>query len=189
MTDAVNLEVRVGQLSLPNPILSASGCCGYGHEFAELFALSRLGGLTAKALSLEPRVGNAPPRVAEVDSGMLNAVGLQNPGWDAWAREDLPWMLEQDVAIIQNVVGHTVDDYVELSRRLDGTGCARSSSTSPVPTSPTGLASAPMRGASRPDPRVREVTTKPLWVKLTPQVSSIVDTARAAARAAPTRSA
>ncbi|MDI9469549.1 MAG: dihydroorotate dehydrogenase [Bacillota bacterium] len=179
-----DLTTAVAGLTLPNPIIPASGCAGYGREFARHFELRLLGGLAAKALSLEPRRGNPPPRVAEAASGMLNAVGLQNPGWDLWVRDELPWMLEQGVTLIQNIVGHQVDDYVELARRLDTTAVDVIEINLSCPNVADGMSfGAEPAGVETVTAAVRAVTSKPLWVKLTPQTASIAATAAAAARA------
>ncbi len=184
MDASPDLTTVVNGLALPNPIIPASGCAGYGHELACHFELSRLGGLAAKALSLEPRCGNPPPRVAEAAAGMLNAVGLQNPGWDQWVSEELPWMQAQGVTLIQNIVGHTVEDYVELARRLDGTAVDAIEINLSCPNVADGMSfgAEPAR-VEAVTAAVRAVTRKPLWVKLTPQTASIAATAAAAARA------
>lgn len=90
-----DLKVTVAGVELKNPVITASGSFGFGREYAEFYPLSRLGGISCKGLTLLPRQGNPPPRIAETPSGMLNAVGLQNPGVDAFLRDELPWLKEQ----------------------------------------------------------------------------------------------
>src|SRR6266446_1063755 len=116
---AVDLSVRVGALRLRNPILAASGTFGYGLEFAHLVDLNRLGGLVTKGLSREPIEGAPAPRLCETPSGMLNAVGLQNVGVRAFVEQKLPVLRKFDTAVIANVFGYTLEDYVEVIRVLE----------------------------------------------------------------------
>ena len=114
------LNVHLPGLDLTNPIMPASGCFGFGQEYARYFELTRLGSIMVKATTLEPRLGNPVPRVAESPSGMLNAIGLQNPGLDVVLAERLPW-LEQHapgLPIIANVAGTTTSDYVAVAERI-----------------------------------------------------------------------
>ncbi len=115
----VDLTVQVGAVRLRNPILAASGTFGYGVEFAHLVDLNRLGGVVVKGLSREPMEGAPAPRLCETPSGMLNAVGLQNIGVRAFVAEKLPVLRKYDTAIIANVFGYSVEDYVEVIRVLE----------------------------------------------------------------------
>ena len=119
----MDLRVSVGSVSLKNPIIAASGTFGYGIEFAHLVNLNRLGGIVVKGLSAQPMAGNPAPRMCETPSGMVNAIGLQNIGVRAFVAEKLPKLRQFDTAIIANVFGHTISDYVEVirsSRRCRG---------------------------------------------------------------------
>lgn len=116
------LEVRLGPLRLKNPVVTAAGTFGYGREAAAFYDLGVLGAVTVKGLSLEPWPGNPPPRAVETPAGMLNAIGLQNPGVDHFVHNDLPWLRRFDVPVIANVVGKTEAEYVEVARRLDAAG-------------------------------------------------------------------
>lgn len=177
----IDLSVRVGEVELKNPLIAASGCFGFGRDAARYMDISKLGGIAAKAVTTEPRRGNAPVRVAETASGMLNAVGLQNPGIDAYLRNELPFMEAHDVFVIQNIAGDSVEDYVELARRLQPTSVPVLEMNLSCPNVQHGLSF----GA---DPKlilevvtaVRAVWDRALWVKLTPNITSIVEAAEAA---------
>ncbi|MEE9292023.1 MAG: dihydroorotate dehydrogenase, partial [Acidobacteriota bacterium] len=117
---AIDLSVKVGPLHLKNPILTASGTFGYGLEFLPFLKLSDLGGFVTKGLSLRPRRGNAPARTCETPSGMLNAIGLANIGVEAFLNDKLPELRRHDTAVIANVFGETLEEYVAVSRRLNG---------------------------------------------------------------------
>ena len=118
-SDPVDLSVQVGALRLQNPVITASGTFGYGVEFAHLVDLSRLGGIVTKGISREPIEGAPPPRLCETPSGMLNAVGLQNVGVDAFLKEKLPVLRKYNTHIIVNVFGHCLEDYLEVVRKLE----------------------------------------------------------------------
>ncbi|MBQ6569567.1 MAG: dihydroorotate dehydrogenase, partial [Clostridia bacterium] len=104
-----------------NPVFTASGTFGFGREFAELYPLSKLGGISCKGITLLPREGNPPPRIAETPSGLLNAVGLQNPGADHFIECDLPWLKQQNTGIIANIAGNTIADYAALAEKFSDT--------------------------------------------------------------------
>ena len=112
------LSVELPGLSLKNPVMPASGCFGFGREFSQLYDLSELGAIMIKATTVEPRFGNATPRVAETPGGMLNAIGLQNPGLEKVIEEELPWLEQFDVPIIANMAGSYEEDYVEVAREI-----------------------------------------------------------------------
>ena len=114
-----DLRIKIGSLLLKNPVLMASGTCGYGSEFDDFLDLSRLGGIIVKGTTLEPREGNPYPRMAETASGMLNTVGLQNKGIDYFEKNIYPRLSQYDTHVIVNVNGNTVEEYAELSRRID----------------------------------------------------------------------
>ena len=117
-----SLEVRVGNLVMRNPVMTASGTAGYGEELAEFFDLGRLGAFVTKAITVEPREGNPTPRLAETRAGMVNAIGLANVGLERFLDEKLPWLRQRDVPVIVNVAGRTLDEYVRVAGRLDAAG-------------------------------------------------------------------
>ena len=113
------LSVNVGNVSLKSPIILASGTCNFGRELAEYYDLSILGGISSKGLTIKPRAGNPGVRVAECDSGMLNSVGLQNPGVDYFIENDLDFMKDSGAAVIVNVAGHSYEDYIDMVTKLN----------------------------------------------------------------------
>lgn len=113
------LAVDIGGIKLKNPVMTASGTFGFGQEYAQFYDLSLLGGLVVKGTTLNPRLGNPPPRIAETPAGMLNSVGLQNPGVDYVIEKELPWLSKYDVSVIVNVSGHSLEEYGEIVERLD----------------------------------------------------------------------
>jgi dihydroorotate dehydrogenase (NAD+) catalytic subunit len=184
---AVDLTVQVGALRLRNPILAASGTFGYGLEFADLVDLNCLGGFVTKGLSKEPMEGAPAPRLCETPSGMLNAVGLQNVGVRAFVAEKLPVLRSFDTAIIANVFGNCLEDYVEVIRVLEGAeGVAAYELNISCPNVKKGGVQfgadpglvAEVVGAAR-----KAAARRPLWVKLSPLVTDIGLIARAAERA------
>ena len=115
-----NLSVNICGVNFKNPVIAASGTFGFGKEFNEIYDIGVLGGISTKGLTLEPRLGNPTPRIAEGYGVILNAVGLQNPGVDVFLREDLDFLKSKNIAIITNVAGRTIDDYAGICARLDG---------------------------------------------------------------------
>ncbi len=113
-----NYSTSLGTTTLPNPILTASGCAGSGKELAQFFPLTELGAIVTKSIMLKPRSGRATPRMAETPSGMLNAIGLQGPGLDLFIENDLPWLADQGARTIVSIAGETVEDYAVLARRI-----------------------------------------------------------------------
>jgi dihydroorotate dehydrogenase (NAD+) catalytic subunit len=179
----IDLRVSVGTVHLKNPIIAASGTFAYGIEFAELVDLNRLGGLVVKGLSLEPMAGAPAPRMRETTGGMINAIGLQNIGVRAFVAEKLPELRPYQTEIIANVFGHTMREYVEVIRILEGAeGLAAYELNISCPNVERGGAEygtdpvlvAEVVGAARAAAR------RPLWVKLSPSVGNIALTAKAA---------
>ena len=115
-----NLSVNICGVSFKNPVIAASGTFGFGKEFDEIYDIGVLGGISTKGLTLEPRLGNPTPRIAEGHGVILNAVGLQNPGVDAFLRDDLAFLKSKNIAVIANVAGRTIDDYAAICAKLDG---------------------------------------------------------------------
>ena len=116
-----NLSVEVAGVTLKNPIIPASGVFGYGREYEQLFPLSLLGGIATKGTTGQPRPGNPAPRIAETTGGMLNSVGLQNPGIDAFLKRELPNLLTKDTVILANIAGSTIEECVSIAEKLDQT--------------------------------------------------------------------
>src|SRR5437879_3314661 len=181
---AVDLSVKVGALRLRNPILAASGTFGYGIEFAHLVDLNRLGGFVVKGLSREPIEGAPAPRLCETPSGMLNAVGLQNIGVRAFVTEKLPLLRKYDTAVLANVFGYCLEDYVEVIRTLeDAEGLAGYELNISCPNVKKGgmqFGSDPAQVAEVVATARKAAARRPLWVKLSPLVADIGLIARAA---------
>ncbi len=181
---APDLSVRLGPLSLPNPVMLASGTCSYGIEMEPHVDLTRLGAVVVKGLSLEPSDGNPPPRIVETPSGMLNAIGLENIGVEAFVRDKLPVLRERGARVIVNVYGKTEDEYRRLAAVLEAEEgvCGLELNVSCPNVSRGGLLFGQDPAATRRlVARVRKATTKPLFVKLSPNVTDIEKIARAAA--------
>ena len=178
-----DLSVEVGAVRLKNPVLTASGTFGSGLEFLPFLQLSQLGGIVAKGLSPRPRKGNPPERIVETPSGMLNAIGLQNVGVDAFIGEKLPQLRRHDTAIVANVFGETEGEYVEVCRKLDeAQGVAAIELNVSCPNTEAGgmIFGNDAPSLARITRACRRATRLPLWVKLSPNVTDIRDTAKAA---------
>ena len=176
-------RVTLCGIELSNPVIPASGCFGYGHEFAELYDINCLGSLSCKGTTLHPRFGNPTPRIAEAPAGLLNAVGLQNPGVDAVIREELPKLQKVfHKPILANVSGFSVEEYVETCRRFDAceqVGWIELNISCPnVHGGGMSFGTDPAC-AAEVTRAVRNAVKKPLIVKLTPNVTDIVAVARA----------
>jgi dihydroorotate dehydrogenase (NAD+) catalytic subunit len=177
----VNLGFSLGDLRFKNPVLAASGTFGYGSEFDDFFDLSRLGGIILKGTTLEPREGNPYPRMTETPSGMLNAVGLQNKGVDYFEKHIYPDILSYDTNLIVNVNGSYIEDYIALAERIDKLEKVRAIelNISCPNVKMGGMAfGTNMTSAREVTREVRAVYSKKLIVKLSPNVTNIVDFAR-----------
>lgn len=178
----MNLKVTLPGLNLKNPIIPASGCFGFGREFAEFYDLSILGGIAIKSVTLEKRYGNPTPRIAETPMGMLNAIGLQNPGVDVIKEKELPWLAQFDTEILVNVAGACEEDYVEVVKRLNEvenvSAFELNISCPNVKHGGIGLGTQPQL-AAKVTRMVKEVAQKPVYVKLSPNVTNIVEIAKA----------
>lgn len=176
------LEVNLPGLQLKNPIMPASGCFGFGREYSNLYDLSKLGAIMIKATTVEPRFGNPTPRVAETTSGMLNAIGLQNPGLKKVVGEELPWLSQFDVPIIANVAGSVEEDYVavakEISKASNVAALELNISCPNVKTGGIAFGTIP-EVAKELTKKVKEVSEVPVYVKLSPNVTNIVEMAKA----------
>jgi dihydroorotate dehydrogenase (NAD+) catalytic subunit len=181
--NAPRLSVRVGRIVMKNPVTVASGTFGFGEEMAELYDLSRLGAITVKGISLEPWKGNDYPRTVETASGLLNAIGLQNPGVESFIKDKIPFLRQFDVPIIVNIVGRSVEEYAEVATRLDGVdgiqGLEINISCPNIKEGCIAFGSTP-EGTAQVVSAVRQRTNLTLITKLSPKVGNIVEIARAA---------
>jgi len=180
------LAVEIAGIRFNNPVMGASGTFGYGLEFAELIELDRLGGFSTKGLSARPLAGNPPPRIVETHGGMLNAIGLQNIGARAFVEEKLPLLRRYDTRVIANVFGYSDDDYIEAITILnDGDGIVAYELNISCPNVKEGgivIGNSPV-AAARLTEKAKRASTRPLIVKLSPNVTDITQLARAIADA------
>lgn len=178
-----DLTTRLGHLTLPNPVLTASGCAAAGRELDQFFDITAIGAVVTKSIQREPRSGRATPRMAETPSGMLNSIGLQGPGIDAFLEHDLPWLAERGARAVVSIAGSSVEDYAELARRLRGAAgltavevnisCPNVADRGLVFACDPGAAAevvAAVRGQTAP--------SVPVFAKLSPDVTDIVAVAR-----------
>lgn len=176
-----DLSVKIAGVSFKNPVIPASGAFGYGREYEKMYPLSTLGGISCKGMTLRPQGGNPPPRVAETPAGMLNSVGLQNPGIDYFIEHELPNLMTKDTTIIANVAGHTIEDCVTIAEKLENTPVHMIELNISCPNVKQGGAAfgTSVEAAGAITKAVREASSKPLMVKLSPNVTSITDIAKA----------
>ena len=182
----MDLSVTIAGLTLPNPLIAASGCFGYGVEYADVVDLSTLGGVAVKGLFLAEREGHAPPRIVETPSGMLNAIGLQGIGVHRFITERLPELRERRAIVIVNICGSTLDEYVEVARILsDAEGVHALELNISCPNIKEGgiTFGCSLPGTNAVVAAVRKVTTLPVIPKLTPNVTDVASFARAAEEA------
>ena len=180
---ATDLRARLGQTELPNPILTASGCAGSGRELSQFFDVAKIGAVVTKSVMLAPRAGRPTPRMAETPSGMLNSIGLQGPGIDAFLQRDLPWLLSRGARAVVSIAGGTVDEYAALAARLsDAAGvtaievnisCPNVEDRGQVFACDAGAAGAVIDAV-----RARARYDIPVFAKLSPDVTDIVAIAR-----------
>jgi len=179
---ALDMAVNIGGLKLKNPVIAASGTFGFGREHSAFIDLNRLGGISVKGLTLEPRQGNKPPRVAETPAGMLNSVGLQNPGVKTFIEKEIPFLRQYSAAIIANIAGNTIDEYCEMARLLseaDIDAIELNVSCPNVKAGCVAFGNSPS-GIGEITSQVRKYCSRPLIVKLTPNVGNIAEIAAAA---------
>lgn len=179
---SVNLAVNLGGLAMKNPVTTASGTFAAGMEYSDFVDVSALGAVTTKGVSLNGWEGNASPRIAEVPSGMLNSIGLQNPGVAHLKSEELPWLREQGAATIVNVSGHSFDEYVQVIEALEDAPVDAYEVNISCPNVDAGgmTLGTHVPSAEKVVSLCREATSRPLIVKLTPNVTDITEIARAA---------
>jgi dihydroorotate dehydrogenase (NAD+) catalytic subunit len=180
------MAVHLGRLKLKNPVITASGTFGYGEEYADYVDLNKLGAIVVKGLSLKPRLGNPPPRIMETTGGMLNSVGLQNIGVDVFIEEKLPFLRQYDTAVIANIYGETYDEYKKVAKKLSavkGVHALEVNISCPnVKKGGVSFGSDP-KVAAKVTQTVKEETSLPVIVKLTPNVTDIAAIAQAVEKA------
>jgi dihydroorotate dehydrogenase (NAD+) catalytic subunit len=184
--DTVDQRIRIGKLTLSNPVIAASGTFGYGLEFEKFFDISLLGAICTKGLSLSPRLGNPPPRIRETAAGLLNAIGLANIGVEAFCRDILPKLRQVGATVVPNLFATSVEDFVTLTQRLEGEeGIAALEINISCPNVDQGgiafgvdpvMAGAVVRA-------VRDATQRDIWVKLSPEAGDLPQVAQACERA------
>lgn len=177
-----DLRVNIAGVPFENPLIAASGTFGFGHEYQEFYPLSTLGGISCKGITLKERPGNPPPRIAEAPGGMLNAVGLQNPGVDHFIEHDLPWLKQQGTVVIANIAGNTPEDYCAMAEKLSDTDVDMIELNISCPNVKQGGVQfgTTCAGVGGITEAVRKYCKKPLMVKLSPNVSDIGEIAAAA---------
>jgi dihydroorotate dehydrogenase (NAD+) catalytic subunit len=180
---APDLRTRLGHVELPNPILTASGCASSGRELAQFIDVSKIGAIVTKSVMLAPRAGRPTPRMAETSSGMLNSIGLQGPGIDAFLQRDLPWLLSRGARTVVSIAGGTVDEYAELAGRLsDAAGVTAIEVNISCPNvehrGQVFACDAVDAGAVVEAVRARARYDIPVFAKLSPDVTDIVEIAR-----------
>ncbi len=177
-----DLRVKIAGVEFQNPLIAASGTFGFGREYAEFYPLSVFGGISSKGLTLLPRPGNPAPRVTEAPGGMLNAVGLQNPGVEYFIEHELPWLRKQGTVVVANIAGNTPDDYRAMAERLSETDIDMIEMNISCPNVKQGGVQfgTTCAGVSGVTKAVRAVCKKPLIVKLSPNVTDISEMALAA---------
>lgn len=177
-----DLSVKVAGVEFANPLIAASGTFGFGREYNEFYPLSTLGGISCKGITLHKRDGNPPPRIAETPSGILNAVGLQNPGVDHFIEKDLPWLKQQDTVVIANIAGNTEDDYCAMAEKLSNSDVDMIEMNISCPNVKSGGVQfgTSCQSVGAITKAVRNHCTKPLIVKLSPNVTNIAEIALAA---------
>lgn len=175
------LAVNFAGVDFKNPVIPASGTFGYGKEYEEFFDLSKLGGISVKGTTEKLRTGNLPPRIAETPSGMLNSVGLQNPGVDHFIAHELPYLMGKNTVIIANMAGSTADGYREVAEKLDQTDVPMIEVNISCPNVKAGGAAfgVSCEGAAQITKIVRAATKKPIMIKLSPNVTNIAEIAKA----------
>lgn len=177
-----DLSVNIAGVHFNNPIIAASGTIGFGREYSEFYPLSVFGGISCKGTTLKERLGNPPPRIAETPMGMMNAVGLQNPGVEHFIKYDLPWLREQNTVVIANVAGSTQEDYCKMVEILSETDIDMVELNISCPNVKEGGVQfgTSCQSVGAITKAVRKFCKKPLMIKLSPNVADIAEIAKAA---------
>lgn len=178
----MNLKVNIAGVEFKNPIITASGTFGFGKEYSQFYPLSALGGICTKGLTLNPKLGNPPPRIAETRSGIINSVGLQNPGIDHYLAEDDVRLAGEDVVVIANVAGACLEDYIAMGEKINESKAQMVELNISCPNVKAGGMAFGIlpESVERVTRAVKDVCKKPVITKLSPNVSCIADNARAA---------
>lgn len=184
MSNDLNLKVNIAGVEFKNPVTVASGTFGSGEEYSEFVDLNALGAVTTKGVASEPWEGNPTPRVAETHGGMLNAVGLQNPGVDVFAKRDIPFLRQFDTKIIVNVCGHSEEEYLDCVKRLADEDVDMLEINISCPNVKEGgiAFGTDPKAVEEITRKVKEVAKQPVIMKLSPNVTDIVEMAKAAER-------
>ncbi len=177
-----DLKVNICGVEFNNPLIAASGTFGFGREYQEFYPLETMGGISCKGITLQKRDGNPPPRIAETEGGILNAVGLQNPGVDHFIEKDLPWLKEQNTVVIANIAGNTTDDYCAMAEKLSASDVDFIEMNISCPNVKSGGVQfgTSCESVGAITDAVRKHCTKPLIVKLSPNVTDIASIAKSA---------
>lgn len=177
-----DLKVNICGVEFNNPLIAASGTFGFGHEYSQFYPLETMGGISCKGITLKKRDGNPPPRIAESEGGILNAVGLQNPGVDHFIEKDLPWLKEQNTVIIANIAGNTAEEYCQMAEKLSSSDVDFIEMNISCPNVKSGGVQfgTSCESVGAITNAVRKHCTKPLIVKLSPNVTDIAEIAKAA---------
>ena len=177
-----DLGVNICGVHFNNPLIAASGTFGFGHEYSEFYPLETLGGISCKGITLKQRDGNPPPRIAETEGGILNAVGLQNPGVDHFIEKDLPWLKEQNTVIIANIAGNTPEEYCQMAEKLSDSDVDFIEMNISCPNVKSGGVQfgTSCQSVGAITEAVRKHCSKPLMVKLSPNVTDIAEIAKSA---------
>lgn len=189
MIDKPNLEVEIDGIKLKNPVMTASGTFGYGEEFSPFIDLDKLGAMVLKGITLKPKMGNPPSRIIETPSGMLNSIGLQNVGVEMLIKEKLPYLKKFNTPVIINISGDTIEEYVELAKRLGGVSEEKGIAGLEVNISCPNVKKGGMvwgtdaKATYKIINNIRKTTSLPLIIKLTPNVTDIKTIAQAAEEA------
>ncbi len=185
---SISLRVNLGGLEMKNPVTVASGTFAYGEEYDQYFDISLLGAVTVKSLSLQPRAGNTPPRLVETPAGMINAIGLQNVGIEAYLKDKLPFLRKKGCTIIGNIYGHSPEEYAQLAQRLEAEGGADAIEANLSCPNVHDARTARGRTLVAQNPELvrcyteatKTATNLPVFIKLSPNVADIVEPATAA---------
>lgn len=177
-----DLSVNICGVKFNNPLIAASGTFGFGREFSEFYPLEKIGGVSCKGITLKERMGNPPPRIAETESGILNAVGLQNPGVDHFIENDLHWLKEQNTVVIANIAGNTVEEYCVMAEKLSDTEVDFVELNISCPNVKSGGVQfgTSCESVGNITAEVKKHCKKPLMVKLSPNVTDIAEIAKSA---------
>ncbi len=177
-----DLKVNIAGVEFNNPIIAASGTFGFGREYSEFYPLSVMGGISCKGITLKERLGNPAPRIAETPSGILNAVGLQNPGVEHFINEDLGWLKQQGTVVIANIAGNTYEEYCSMAEKLSDTAVDMIELNISCPNVKSGGVQfgTSCESVGAITKAVRKYCKKPLIIKLSPNVTDIVSIAKAA---------